>query len=202
MLISVEASNLHESSVLTQTHTEHLFRNDACIKHGIVNWLLTADTHASSHAEAKNAISCLIVKQLGFFGDTSKWELKTIVCDIVLVAEVNLVSHHESFITGPLHIPLIKLALIPIRARATSVCLAIINVSRLAFVEFVPLIDMTATRVSRSLPPAVVLAWDCSHGRPSVHDQRLSLLVGAKVHICVEILQVRRVTIQLRWLNV
>lgn len=199
MLVCVESTDLHEATILAQTHTKHFFRDYASIKHRFVNGLLAWDTHAAAHAQPQNSISGLIVKELGLLGDASEWKFKAVLRGIT---EEYPVSDHEPFVTRPLHVALVKLTFVPICARTTSVCLTIVDVSWLAVIESVPLVDVGSTWVSRALSLAVILARHCCHRWTCVHNQRLSLLVGSKVNIGVKILQVRRVSIQLRRLHV
>ena len=78
MALSIKASNLHETSIFSKTNGEHFLRDDPCIEHGLIYRLLVLCAQTFTHAEAEDAISRLVIKQIGLLADASETKLKVI----------------------------------------------------------------------------------------------------------------------------
>ena len=98
MLIRVEPTNLHKTSVFTQTYAEHFLRNYSRIKHRVVYRLLSADAHASAHSEPQDAVGGLVVEELGLLRYAAEGEIESILSELVLVSKENFISDHEALV--------------------------------------------------------------------------------------------------------
>ena len=90
------SSELEEATVLAQAYVEHLFWNNAGIKHRLIDGLLPVEIQVVAHAHSENTIGCLIIEQVCLLVDTPEAKHEVVMISAEIITEIDLILNHKT----------------------------------------------------------------------------------------------------------